>query len=123
MTYAEKIEYLNRMWVPGSGLSQEGRLMPDREFVQRVLDIYVPSEKLLVRSNTQTPVSGVMLSGPLHLRYSCFIGDTAEELYDELLKKLDIKKPKGIEVTSAFLEWAKQLNAAANPPKEAFDIL
>jgi len=125
MAEAIVVDYSSKMWIPGGCLSSpEKGMVPDQEFTRAMKDVYVPSERILVRTNNYTPGMGQILCGPPYLMYSVFTGDGAQKLHDGLMAELGGKaKTKKVEVAQKFIDWALALHHAQNADKAILDLL
>lgn len=88
---------------------------------EQVKAIYVPSEKILVIKDA----SSLVIIGPLDQRYRVLRNQEAQNAYCGLLNRYPSAgiTPEQIEVSDTFVDWAKAVYLAKNPPKEISDLL
>jgi len=105
-----------------------GGFGPDKFYENPAKAVYMrssePQNDVLIRRSGKVLE---MISGPVNLMYTAYVGEEARKRWTNLLKELkineDSKKIKKIKVKSSVLEWAKSLHSADNPPKDVTDIL
>jgi len=124
MAKANIVDYVTKMMIPAEFPGQDKANLPDQLFTRIMRDVYVPSERILVRTHNVTPGMGQILCGPPYLMYKVFIGDGAQNLHEELIAELGGKaKIREVDVTQGFIKWALALYQAQNADNETLDLL
>ena len=112
---AEKIDFMYSRFVLGGGFGG------DSNYMIPAIAVYVPEQKLLVQTDSNTNV----LMGPPQSRNVGYLGEEAETKYASLKDKLAEKgvTPSAIEVDQEFVDWGIALNRVHNPGKSIVDLL
>ncbi|MBI2147600.1 hypothetical protein HYU19_03915 [Candidatus Woesearchaeota archaeon] len=94
----------------------------DRDRMAPAKAVYLPNERILVQRD---PHSAAIRGFPFEL-HRVMIGEEAERTYGELADRLrhtSYNAPHPIDVSDAFVAWARALHETKNPPKEVSDFL